>query len=46
MMKTKQYTPVDVELIYLQVSDIVTASAGGFDEEADKDVNGGDIFAD
>jgi hypothetical protein len=45
-MKTKKYTSVEVELIYLYTSDIVTASAGEFDDQKDNDVSGGDIFKD
>lgn len=45
-MRRKNYTFVEIDLLFLEQEDIITASAGGFDSEKDNDATSGgdDIF--
>ena len=42
----KNYIEMDIQLLYLATEDIVTLSAGEFDDDKEKDVIGDDIFND
>lgn len=44
MDEKKVYSSLSFNLVFFEKQDVVTVSAGDFDEEKDNDIVGGDIF--